>query len=440
VHLRPWAEYCIRPIPGSRRFVAVASIHHHRPAGRPILIDVDVPDDGAMAQVRKYLPGLLPHEGRRTDEENRRQLERMRYTWPWPLSEDFMLASDVHDKVLVVLDRFGNRDVLWKGDALFAIPRKPRPQPPVIPTATFQGERANHPGHKKATITVMNVYESDFAWPKGTRISALRIVQIFPRPWSSPFNNVGRNYMNGAINRMALGTVPVEADGSAYFEAPVECEIYFQALDARGMAVQSMRSGTYVHPGENLTCIGCHEEKGKAMPQLPPRLALQRPPSPIRPEVGGLEPASYYRLAKPVLASKCMGCHRKEGKGLQTTDYAALEPYAFYFHGSGGGHLPQHGGYRSTAGRFGARESKLGKALLDERHQARLKEGKFTEEDVRRICLWLDLNSVELGSSSIDPEDQARQRRGEVVWPKIDFDIDNRTRVERRPSTSVSSN
>jgi hypothetical protein len=36
--------------------------------------------------------------------------------------------------------------------------------------------------------------------------------------------------------------VPVEADGSAYFEAPVGKSIYFQALDAQGMAVQSMRS------------------------------------------------------------------------------------------------------------------------------------------------------------------------------------------------------
>ena len=69
-----------------------------------------------------------------------------------------------------------------------------------------------------------------------------------------------------------LGTVPVEADGSAYFEAPAGKAIYFQALDEQGMAVQSMRSATYVHPGEQLTCQGCHERKHdppNRSPQLP---------------------------------------------------------------------------------------------------------------------------------------------------------------------------
>lgn len=80
---------------------------------------------------------------------------------------------------------------------------------------------------------------------------------------------------------------------------------------------------------------------------------------------------------------------------------------------------------------LGARASRMGKALLGEAHQKRLKDGAFSDEDVRRICLWLDLNSMALGSSSIDPSDQAKQRAGGVVWPKIDFDIDNRQRIER---------
>jgi len=45
--------------------------------------------------------------------------------------------------------------------------------------------------------------------------------------------------------RVAIIAVPVEADGSAYFEAPVGKPIYFQALDGQGMAVQSMRSVTW---------------------------------------------------------------------------------------------------------------------------------------------------------------------------------------------------
>jgi len=425
--LRPWAEYCIRPIPGSRKFIAVASTHHHSPEGHLIVIDPSVPDDGKMAQVRQVHPGKLPNEAWKAD----RKSMQFPYAWPWPLNEDYWIVSDIDRKALVLMDRFGNRDVLWSGQALLAIPRKARPRPLVIPTRTFQGERAKLKERSPATIAVMNVYEADFDWPVGTKIKALRIVQIFPRPWSSPFSKVGWNYSNGAINRMPLGVVPVEEDGSAYFEAPVECEIYFQALDADGLAVQSMRSGTYVHPGEQLTCIGCHEDKWKARGPMPKRIALGRKPSKMTPEVGGLEPINYYRLVKPVLDEKCVGCHRKEKKGIRDTDYRKLEPYAFYFHGSGGGNVPLHGGYRTTAGKFGARWSRMGRMLMGKRHQGYLAQGKFTRQDVRRICLWLDLNSMELGSSSIDPADQATQRAGKIVWPKLDFDPKNPQRTER---------
>ena len=160
---------------------------------------------------------------------------------------------------------------------------------------------------------------------------------------------------------------------------------------------------------------------------------MQRPPSKLEPEVGGTVPASFYRLVQPVLKGKCLSCHEREKKGLRTADYKPLEPYAFYFHGSGGGNVPNHGGYRTTAGQFGARASRLGQALLGERHQEYLQEGKFSREDFRRICLWLDLNSMQYGSSSIEPEDQAAQRAGKVVWPEIDCDPANPQRVERRP-------
>ena len=55
----------------------------------------------------------------------------------------------------------------------------------------------------------------------------------------------------------------MEEDGSVYCEAPVGKALYFQLLDEKGMAVHSMRSATYVHPGEHLSCLGCHEDKWK---------------------------------------------------------------------------------------------------------------------------------------------------------------------------------
>jgi len=36
-----------------------------------------------------------------------------------------------------------------------------------------------------------------------------------------------------------------------------------------------------------------------------------------------------------------------------------------------------------------------------------------------------------LGSSSIQPEDLAKQRAGEIVWPELDFEPANPQRIER---------
>jgi len=41
-------------------------------------------------------------------------------------------------------------------------------------------------------------------------------------------------------------------------------ELFFQALDEQGLAVQSMRSATYLQPGERLVCQGCHQPRHRA--------------------------------------------------------------------------------------------------------------------------------------------------------------------------------
>ena len=62
--------------------------------------------------------------------------------------------------------------------------------------------------------------------------------------------------------------MPVADDGSAYFEVPGNTFVYFQALDANGKMVQSMRSGAYVQPGETYGCVGCHESRVGNVPPI----------------------------------------------------------------------------------------------------------------------------------------------------------------------------
>jgi hypothetical protein len=87
---------------------------------------------------------------------------------------------------------------------------------------------------------VIDVYDGRKPWPEDTTIHALRVIQLLPK--TTPSNNrprIGAASQGNA--RAVLGTVPVEPDGRAHFAVPHGKPIYFQALDERGLAVQSMR-------------------------------------------------------------------------------------------------------------------------------------------------------------------------------------------------------
>jgi len=425
---RPWMEMDIRAVPGAAKYVTTAAPHHGLAFGSLVLIDPRIEDDGAMSQVERLTP-----EAPMPESEGGTKLIRqhMIYGTPWPLSQDDYLCaygSLTESHGIWWIDRFGNRELIYRNPAIPSmspIPLRPRPVPPVIPEGTRQtraAEQAPEPA-PPATVAVMNVYDSDFAWPAGTKIAALRIIQLLPK--SLPRVNCPRIGVADAANaRQVIGSVPVEADGSAYFEAPVGKPIFFQALDDRGMAVQSMRSATYVHPGEQLVCRGCHERKHDVPSAhgLPP-LALQRSASTIEPEAEGSRPFSYVRLVQPVLDRNCVACHCErravdlggavEGKFGWTRSYQNLAAkYGFYFHSTGTSITAGiHGGTRTTPGQFGARASKL-LEYLDSRHYG----VRLTEQERRRVVLWLDCNSDFYGAY----EDTEAQARGEVVYPSLE--------------------
>ena len=214
-----------------------------------------------------------------------------------------------------------------------------------------------------------------------------------------------------------LGTVPVEEDGSAHFTVPAHKEIFFQALDERGLAVQSMRSATYLQAGERLVCSGCHEPKHQSPPisQYVP-LALRRPPSAPKPDVEGSNPFSYAHLVQPVLDRHCVDCHaqhpdkpinlaREPIERNWFASYVNLAPeFGFWNYGSG---------HRTTPGKFGARASKL-LAILDDGHY----DLELSAEELHRLTLWLDCCSVFYGV--YEKEGGEAQLRGEIVRPTLE--------------------
>jgi len=428
---RPWMEMSIRAIPESSQHVAVATPHHGEAYGSIVLIDLRQSDDRATGQIRRLTPevpfpesesapGVPHHKGKHTPSAEV-------YGTPWPLSEDFFLA--VYDPGqtnygLYLIDAFGNRELLYRDPAMACldpIPLRPRTRPPIIPTATVQAQadRRRTTDLSTATVVVANVYASQHAWPPGTRLTELRVINLFPK--DNPFQddpNVG--HASQSLARGVLGTVPIESDGSVHFQMPAGAPVYFQVLDAQGLAVQTMRSDTYAHPGETLTCVGCHEPAQAAPAPRPAAvpLALRRAASRLRPETDGAYPLTFPRLVQPVLNAHCVPCHAQEPKAPSlrgdrfgpygwSEAFQTLRAYAWGMSGGNGTALKER--QYSIPGQEGARVAELYELVTTGHHQLSL-----PAESLRRITLWLDCNSNFYGAYT----DLELQARGEVVRPR----------------------
>jgi len=442
--LRPDMILDVRAIPGSQKFVGTAAPHHGQAFGSLVLLDPHVPDDDRTAMLKR----LTPEEGFPETQDGAHS-----YGNPWPLSEHYYLCVyDVEmsnpalgfqgrdyvrgDYGLYLVDVFGNRELIYRDPAISSqspIPLRPRAKPSVMPDLARRGPETDPasrppvgPGEPpaQATVAVVNVYESLLPWPEGTEIRELRVLQVFPMsvPSGAPPHETGIRIAGAGDSvvpvRHVLGTVPVEADGSAHFTVPAHRSIFFQALDQEGLAVQSMRSSTYLHEGETLSCVGCHEpgHRAPANPVVAP-LALQRPPSKLTPGVEGSRPFSYSLLVQPVLDRNCVSCHEENADRAPNL---GREPIARRWYASYNS-LAQNWGfhdygdqYRTTPGRFGARASKLYEQVLRADHHGL----ELSAEDLHRLTLWLDLCTMFYGVYEKDRGEA--QLRGEVVWPTLE--------------------
>ena len=111
------------------------------------------------------------------------------------------------------------------------------------------------------------------------------------------------------------GVVPVEEDGSAHFVVPAGANIFLQALDENYFAVQTERTYVNYMPGEQRSCVGCHETPADASSAISaghPLKALARPPSVPGPQPGesrGARPLDYATDVQPVWDRHCVSCH-----------------------------------------------------------------------------------------------------------------------------------
>ena len=423
------ACYQPRAIPGSQKLLFVAGAHHADVGGSLVMLDPRRVQFSAengedlLEAVDKLTPEVCFPEAA--------GWPKSYFHSPWPLSEDCMLVSFSFDPLpgmssgegkdtrtgLYCFDRFGNLELLFRDPAIssmYPIPLAPRPCPPVVasvPDADLGDE---------GEFVLSDVRRSFFPMPDGRKIQELRVFQILPKPPPHAANDPRIGHANAENARMLLGTVPVEADGSAYFRVPAGKPVYFQAVDAEGRAVQSMRSATYLQPGERRGCIGCHEPPGRVAASRP-TLAMRRAPSRLQPGQDGSQPMSFPLLVQPVLDRHCVRCHDgREGAGKSklalTSDstgsfsrsYQNLKPFLRWYEW-GGASISQ---IATRPGHIGADESPLSKILTDATHRPEL---NWTDMERRRIYLWLDANVPFYGTYS--HTEQLAQREGQSIEP-----------------------
>ncbi|MFW6162814.1 MAG: discoidin domain-containing protein, partial [Planctomycetota bacterium] len=184
---RPDMELDCRAVPNSHKFVATAAPHHGQAFGSLVLINPRIPDDDAMLPVRRITPEVGFPES---------QDGAQVYATAWPLSEDYYLA--VYDAGMepgvgrqgrrhvrgsygiYLVDSFGNKELIYRDPEIACqspIPLRPRPMPPDRPDFVADGGGGEA---DEATVAVLNVYDSLKPWPQGTRVRALRVLQVIP--------------------------------------------------------------------------------------------------------------------------------------------------------------------------------------------------------------------------------------------------------------------
>jgi len=305
----PNGIFYAHPVPGQATMVAgIVSGHHGVPRmGELVLFDPSRGRHEADGVVQR-IPGF----GQKVEPIIRDQLVNdswPKFLHPAPLSDKYLLVSakptpQAHWGIYLV-DVFDNLLLLKEepGAVLFEpIPLMPRPLPPVIPS-TVQEQQ------KTAIMAMTDVYAGPGLKdvPRGT-IKKLRIF-TYQYAYQGIGGQVDRVGLDGPWDIKAIvGTVPVEADGSARFTVPANLPISIQPLDARGRAVTLMRSWTTAMPGEVQSCVGCHEQRNSALISRR-TLAGAQPPVDITPWHGPMRGFAFNREVQCVLDRYCTSCH-----------------------------------------------------------------------------------------------------------------------------------
>ncbi|MCL2305223.1 MAG: DUF1080 domain-containing protein, partial [Planctomycetaceae bacterium] len=318
-----------RPLPGrTAQVVATFAPHHGFPHGAIGLIDRSLGIEAEKNHGFTYITKEFPVIGD--------QAREWSYRDPFPLSDETFLCSygslgpSVFDSSeprfrIFLLNRDGEKRLLYEDAEMgcfFPIPLVARPKPMRIAPKTDELASGG-----QGTVLLVDVYQGiESVIPRGS-VKSIRLMEqvrktedLTHRAYDqSPVMSYGTYYA-----KRNWGTVPVEKDGSAYFHVPALREIYLQILDDQGRELHRMTSALQLMPGETLGCVGCHESRDTAPPEVSnlPMAALRSASNPqlptwsktLRRTNPHLDPGivDYPSVVQPVLDRYCVPCHTGE--------------------------------------------------------------------------------------------------------------------------------
>ena len=397
----PGAVIDARVIDGTHRVICTFSSCHDRPWGALAIVDRRLGLDGRGPVVRTWPADAVEL----VDKGGFDMFTRVnpKYEDPWPLSDKYFLCSRMtghgEQMGIYLLDVFGNEILLYvEGDGCFdPMPLAPRPRPGVIP---HRRDFENKTGY----MYVVDVHKGTHM--KGVEPGSVKFLRVVESPekrfWVPRFGWGGQGQEDPAVawhdfnNKRIIGTVPVEKDGSVYFELPADTWVYFQLLDENGMMIQSMRSGVIAQSGERAGCVGCHDHRHTApvpiKSEIP--LALRKAPRVLSPWYGPPRLFEYINEVQPVFDKHCVRCHDYGKDAGRKLNLAADRTNTFntsynelwrkkYIKAIGAGPDKTQQAYT-----WGSHKSRLVETIRKGHEDVKLDKESFD-----RIVTWIDINS-----------------------------------------------
>lgn len=375
-----------KPIPDSNRIVMINSTHMGREhVGSVAVFDSEVgPDDRSSERI-------LAWEGDCRD--------------PYPVGQSGFLVARGSKIVLVG----SNRSV----HTVFELPEqdrqanlwcheprllKSRPREPIIPSRI-------DPTKETGTLMLADIYQGrNMAGVERGEIKQLLVLETLPKAVNFSGRADPYSFDHSFNLNRVLGTVPVEADGSACLEVPAMRGLVLAALDENGFAIKRMQSFLTVQPGETVGCVGCHEQRTQPpLASYSDLQAMSRAPSRIQPFKDMPDVFDFPRDIQPILDRHCLACHDYEatesggpraGGVILTGDHGPVFSHSFatlhmldqvVISRDGNGNKPPRG--------FGSGASPLMKLINESHHDVEL------SDQVRLIIrLWIDASATYAGT------------------------------------------